>query len=104
MMMTIEELASAYADAVVHHKYAQIDKKALRSTSSAQEVLAATTGLLNAKKAILSSRKELLKEACKGVKERLGWLDKVDPNQIPLPLHTGRALNTDYESAIEESK
>ena len=73
-MMTIEELASAYADAVVHHKYAQIDKKALRSTSSAQEVLDATTGLLNAKKAILSARKELLKEACKGVKERLGWL------------------------------
>jgi hypothetical protein len=35
--MDIIELAKNYADAVVADKYAQIDKKALRSTSSAQE-------------------------------------------------------------------
>lgn len=96
--MDIIELAKNYAEAVIQHKYAQIDKKALRSTSSAQEVLTATTDMLNAKKAILATRKELLKAACIGVKERLGWLDKVDPAQFPLPLHLGCALNGDDDA------
>lgn len=101
--MDITKLADSYADSIVQLKFARIDKAALRSTSSAGEVLAATTAVLSAKKAVVSARKALLEHACIGVKERLGWLAKVDPNQIPLILGPSLDEDTDHEDSEGEA-
>lgn len=97
MSVDIQKLADLHADAVIKSKYAQIDKKSLRSTSTGEEVIKVTSALLLAKKQVVSTRKSLIAHALKDVKAKLGWLDEVDPNQLPLPLPTFEALSIGHE-------